>query len=323
MDYFLIVLFLSQSLLVHENFDIIIKNGKIIDGSGNSWFYGDIAIDDGKIIKVGKIDNASAKKTIDATGLIVAPGFIDVHTHIEGEEAKTPTADNFIYDGVTTVVTGNCGASRVDIRNYFQFLDSLKVSVNIATLIGHNDVRKSVMGTSNRSPTEEEMKKMEMLVQQAMMDGAVGFATGLIYIPGTYAKTEEIIRLAKVAASYKGVYATHMRNEGDSVVQAIKEAVHIGKEANIPVEISHFKVSGQQNWKSSIHTVALIEQARQEGVDVTIDQYPYTASSTSLSTLLPEDVLSDGADSVKARLQRADVRHYVIQSMLKSLKKES
>ncbi len=301
--------------------DIIIKNGRILDGTGNSWIKGDIAIKDGKILKTGHFDNISAAKTIDAKGLVVAPGFIDVHTHIEGDEFENPTANNFILDGVTTVVTGNCGSSRVNIKKYLGQLDSLKLSINVATLIGHNDIRKAVMGTANRKPTEEEMKKMEALAEQAMKDGAVGLSTGLIYIPGTYSETDEVVRLAKVAARYKGVYASHMRDEGDSVVQAIEEALLIGREAGIPVEISHFKLSGQQNWGRSKETVALIARAREQGIDVTIDQYPYTASSTSISTLLPDEILADGQDSIKARLQRPEVRKYVTDYILARLKK--
>jgi N-acyl-D-amino-acid deacylase len=165
------------------------------------------------------------------------------------------------------------------------------------------------------------MQRMEGIVDQAMKDGAVGLSTGLIYIPGTYAETNEIVRLAKVAARYNGVYASHMRDEGDSVTQAIDEALLIGREAHMPVEISHFKLSGQQNWGRSKETVAMIVKAREEGIDVTIDQYPYTASSTSLSTLLPDEILSDGADSIKARLQRPEVREYVYQYIKKKLKK--
>lgn len=301
--------------------DILIKNGRILDGTGNSWIWGDVAVKDGKILKIGSLANLQSVKVIDAKGLIVAPGFIDVHTHIEGDEVKNPTADNFIYDGVTTVVTGNCGSSNTGIGSYLHKLDSLQLSINVASLVGHNDVRKAVMGTANRSPTEEEMQRMEMLVEQAMKDGAVGLSTGLIYIPGTYAATEEVVRLAKVASRYHGVYASHMRDEADSVVQAIEEALHIGREANMPVEISHFKLSGQQNWGRSSETVPLIMQAREQGIDVTIDQYPYTASSTSLSTLLPDEILADGQDSIKARLQRPDVRNYVTAYMLKRLKK--
>lgn len=301
--------------------DILITNGRILDGTGNSWFYGNLAIKNGKIIRVGNTSGITASKIIDAKGMIVAPGFIDVHTHIEGGEISNPTADNFIHDGVTTVITGNCGSSHTDIKKYLWQMDSLHLSINVATLIGHNDVRKAVMGTANRKPTEEELKKMESIVEEGMKNGAVGFSTGLIYIPGTYSETNEVLRLAKAASKYKGVYATHMRDEGDSVIEAINEALYIGKEANMPVEISHFKLSGQQNWGRSKETIALIKKAREEGIDVTIDQYPYTASSTSLSTLLPNEILSDGQDSINARLLRPEVRKYVSNYMLGRLKK--
>lgn len=301
--------------------DILIRNGKILDGTGNSWYYGDVAVTGGKIVQTGRDLQVRAKKTIDATGLVVAPGFIDVHTHIEEDEAKQPTADNFIYDGVTTVITGNCGSSTTEVGNYLRWIDSFRLSINVATLIGHNDVRKAVMGRANRTATPEEMKRMEAIVEKAMQEGAAGLSTGLIYIPGTYTRTPEIVDLAKVAARYHGVYATHMRDEGDSVAFAIEEALTIGREAQIPVEISHFKLSGQQNWGRSRQTVAMIDAARKQGIEVTIDQYPYTASSTSISTLIPDEILADGQDSIRARLQRPAVRKYVISSMLKRLKK--
>lgn len=323
----LILLFLCLPLLsisqdpIPVGCDILVTNGKIIDGTGNSWYYGNLAIKDGKIIKAGRDINMTAKKIIDAKGLIVAPGFIDVHTHLEDDEKKEPNATNFIMDGVTTCITGNCGSSNVDIGRYLRWIDSLKLSINTATLVGHNDVRKSIMGRANRDATPEEMKKMEELVEKAMKDGAVGLSTGLIYIPGTYTKTPEIVSLAKIAAKYDGVYATHMRDEGDSVVFAIEEALTIGREAKIPVEISHFKLSGQHNWGRSKETVPMIEAARKEGIEVTIDQYPYTASSTSISTLIPDEILADGQDSIKARLQRPAIKKYVIRSMLARLKK--
>ncbi len=318
----LLLFFFFPFLCLAQNYaDVIIKNGKIIDGTGNSWFYGDIAVKEGKILSIGKLSGWRAGKIIDATGLIVAPGFIDVHTHIEDDEVRNPFATNFIYDGVTTVITGNCGASNIDIKRYFKFLDSLRLSINVASLIGHNDVRKEVMGRSSRTPTESELRRMEFIVEQGMKDGALGFSTGLIYIPGTYSKTEELIRLAKVASKYNGVYASHMRDEGDSVVQAIEEALRIGKEAKLPVEISHFKLSGQNNWGKSNITLPMIIKAREEGLDVTIDQYPYTASSTGLSTLLPDDILADGQDSIVARLARKEVRQRAIDHMLQRLKK--
>ncbi|HQR93485.1 MAG: aminoacylase [Bacteroidetes bacterium 24-39-8] len=317
----LFLLFLSPLLVQAQQADLLIKNGKILDGTGNSWFYGDIAIQKGKILRIGNLSGWQAARTIDATGKMVAPGFIDVHTHIEDDERKNPTADNFIYDGVTSVITGNCGLSESNLGAYFSMIDSLKLSINVAALVGHNNVRKAVMGSANRHPTEKEMLAMEAIVNKAMKDGAVGLSTGLIYIPGTYSKTEEIVRLAKIAAAYHGVYASHMRDEGDSVTQAIEEALTIGREAKIPVEISHFKLSGQQNWGRSAQTIPMVIKAREEGLDVTIDQYPYTASSTSLSTLLPDWVLADGQDSIKARLARPAVRKEVVDYMLAKLKK--
>jgi N-acyl-D-amino-acid deacylase len=316
-----IFLLLFPLTLSAQDCDILITNGKIIDGTGNNWYYGNIAVKNGKIIKIGRDVNLSAKKTIDAKGLIIAPGFIDVHTHLEDDEKKEPNATNFILDGVTTCVTGNCGSSNVDIGKYLNWIDSLKLSINVATLIGHNDVRKAVMGRANRDATPGEMKQMEDLVEKAMKDGAVGLSTGLIYIPGTYTTTPEIVALAKIAAKYDGVYATHMRDEGDSVTYAINEALTIGREAKIPVEISHFKLSGQHNWGRSKETVPMIEAARKEGIEVTIDQYPYTASSTSISTLIPDEVLADGQDSIKARLQRPEIRKQVINHILARLKK--
>lgn len=292
-----------------------------MDGTGNNWYYGNLAVKDGKIFKIGRAVNLPAKRTIDAKGFIIAPGFIDVHTHLEADEAKDPNATSFILDGVTTCVTGNCGSSNVDIKKYLSWVDSLKLSINVATLVGHNDVRKTVMGRANRDATPDELAQMEAIVDKAMKDGAVGLSTGLIYIPGTYTKTPEIVVLAKVAAKYNGLYASHMRDEGDSVTYAIEEALTIGREAKLPVQISHFKLSGQHNWGRSKETVPMIEAARREGIEVTIDQYPYTASSTSISTLIPDEILADGQDSIKARLQRPEIKKYVVSSMLARLKK--
>lgn len=296
--------------------DILIRNARIADGTGNSWYYGEVSVKDGRILAVTRQPQTlRATKTIDAGGRIVAPGFIDVHTHIEDDEFKVPTAESFLMDGVTTVITGNCGASNIDLGRYFRQLDSMTISINVASLIGHNDVRRAVMGSTNRMPTAEEQQKMESLVEKAMHDGAVGLSTGLIYVPGNYAQTAEVVGLAKAAAKHGGVYATHMRNEGDAVEAAIEEALSIGRQANIPVEISHFKIGGKQNWGRSAVTLALIEKARREGLEVTIDQYPYTASSTSLRTMLPDWALSGGHDSVVYRLTTPDIRKKIVSEM--------
>lgn len=324
----LLLLSLTMETIAQTECDLLITNGKIVDGTGNSWYRGTLVVNQGRIQRIYRNSpnetwqqNWKPKRIIDAQDLIVAPGFIDVHTHLEGDEKKDPEAKSFIYDGVTTCITGNCGLSEVNVKKYLSFVDSLHTSINIATLIGHNDIRRAVMGRANRDATSEEMKMMEDLVTKAMQDGAVGLSTGLIYIPGTFSKTPEIIALAKRAADLGGVYATHMRDEGDSVTQAIEEALTIGRATGIPLQLSHFKLSGQQNWGRSKTTLAMVEHARKEGLDVTIDQYPYTASSTSINTLIPDHLLADGTDSIRARLQRPDVRKEIIASIQKRLKK--
>ncbi|MEO8795084.1 MAG: D-aminoacylase, partial [Daejeonella sp.] len=300
--------------------DLLIQNGKIIDGTGNPWFYGDIAIRKGKIVAIGNLANTRARRIIDARNKVISPGFIDVHTHIEGDEKITPTADNFIYDGVTTVITGNCGSSNVDLKHYFKMLDSLKLSVNVASFVGHNSVREAVMGTANREPTTEELNKMKNLVAQAMKDGAVGFSTGLIYIPGTYAKTDEVVALAKSAAQYHGVYTSHIRSESQQVFAAIDEAINVGKQANMPVQISHFKI-GKPYWGQSDKTLGMVKQARADGFDVTIDQYPYTASSTSLNSMIPSWALENGKDSINFRLRDPVIRKKIIDEMISDMEK--
>ncbi len=317
---FLIGILSISCLSVAQSFDLVIKNGKIIDGSGNSWYYGDVGVRQGKITFIGKRESYDTKKILDAKGLIVAPGFIDVHAHIEGGEVTVPTADNFIFDGVTSVVTGNCGGSNLEINNYFKRIDSVRTSINIATLIGHNTVRRAVLGDAKREPTLEEQNSMNALVESAMKEGAVGLSTGLIYVPGTYAKTTEVVSLAKVASKYNGVYTSHIRDEGDNVHEAVSEAISIGREANIPVEISHFKVTYKPNWGRSTETIGLVERARLEGLDVTIDQYPYVASSTTLDTTLPTWAFSGGRDSLKLRLNDPAMRNKIKKEMVDGLK---
>lgn len=310
---------MPASLLAQQTADILIRNGKIIDGTGNSWFYGDVAIRNGKIIAVGKLAQYIAPKVIDAKRQIVAPGFIDVHGHIESGIFDQPTTENYIYDGVTTVVTGNCGGSASNLKRFFYRVDSLHPSINVASLVGHNTVREQVMKRENRLPTADEQRKMDSLVEQAMKEGAVGLSTGLIYIPGAFANTAEVVSLAKAASRHNGIYASHIRNEENSAIEAINEAIQVGKEANIPVQISHFKIGGRSNWGKSNITLGLVEQARKEGWDVTIDQYPYTASSTNLGVRLPEWALAGGQDSVKARLHHPAIRAQIKKEMLEQL----
>ncbi len=304
-----------------QNLDLLIRHAKIVDGSGNPWFYGDIGVANGEIVAVGDLTINIAKKVIDARGMVAAPGFIDVHTHIEQGILEHPLAENYLYDGVTTVITGNCGSSGADLVPFFEKMEKTGIALNVASLIGHNGVRKAVMGTDNRQATPDELRQMEVLVEKAMKDGAVGLSTGLIYVPGTYANTEEVVALAKVAAWHGGVYASHIRNEDHRVFDAIAEAVHIGKEADIPVEISHFKISGKASWGASEQMIGMIKNYRAQGIDVTVDQYPYTASSTSLDVLLPSWALAGGPDSMAARLDDAATKQRILDEMKETLEK--
>jgi N-acyl-D-amino-acid deacylase len=297
------------------DYDILIRNAHVIDGSGNPWFRADVGIRDGRIASIGRLEGQSAYRTIDAAGRVVAPGFIDVHTHVEGDVEKIPTGDNYLLDGVTTVITGNCGGSEVNLGEWFSKIDKLGLGLNVGSLIGHNSVREAVMGTANRQATPEEIQKMQALVEQAMRDGAVGFSTGLIYIPGTYSNTEEVVALAKAAAKYGGVYASHMRDEGSKVIQAIEEAVTVGKEAGVPVELSHFKIDNKSIWGSSTKSLALVEKFRREGVDVVVDQYPYERSSTNLGITLPSWALADGEEAIRKRLADPQMRSRIIDEM--------
>ncbi|KAA9346796.1 N-acyl-D-amino-acid deacylase family protein [Larkinella humicola] len=320
MKHLLYFLFIS-TFTYGQSFDLVIKNGRVVDGTGNPWYYADVAIQNGKVARIGTIPATEGKTVIDARNQIVAPGFIDVHTHVEGSLQDRPGAENFLYDGVTTLVTGNCGSSATNLRTFF---DSLRIggfSPNLASMIGHNTVRLKVMKMAFREPTAKEQTEMEALVEQAMKDGAVGISTGLIYTPGTYARTPEIVNLAKMASRYGGVYASHMRNEGQDVKKAIEEAIQIGREAGIPVEISHFKVASKPIWGSSVETVAMVEAARRDGYDVTVDQYPYTASSTSLSSIVPSWALADGDSATLLRFRDPVTRAKIRKEMLTGLKK--
>lgn len=309
----------SVGLFAQPTADVLIRNGKVIDGTGNSWYYGDVALKDGKILRIGRNLGLPATKVIDAKGLVIAPGFIDVHGHIEDGIISHPTADNYIYNGVTTVITGNCGSSAENIGRFFHQIDSVKPSINVATLVGHNSVRGQVMQRDKRKPTPEEQGKMEDLVEQAMKEGAIGLSTGLIYIPGAYAETDEVIGLARAAARHNGLYASHIRNEENKAAEAINEAIHIGKKANIPVQISHFKIGGKFNWGKSQEMLSLVENARREGWDVTIDQYPYTASSTNLGVRLPDWAFAGGNDSLLFRLRHPQIRSEIKKEMLAQL----
>jgi N-acyl-D-amino-acid deacylase len=301
-------------------YDLVITNARIVDGSGNPWFRADVAIKDGRIVRIGRVAPGAAAKTIDAKGQILAPGFIDVHTHVESIYSL-PTAENFVRMGVTSLVTGNCGSSATDVGQFLGRVNEKPLAVNLATLIGHGSVRRQVMGAEDRPPTPDELKQMEAIVEQGMKDGAVGLSTGLIYVPGTYAKTDEIVALARIAGRHGGVYATHMRNEGDKVADAIRESIAIGEQAGLPVEISHFKISNKKLWGQTPMTLGLVREARARGLSVTVDQYAYTASSTSLSSRLPSWLQAGGFEEAKKRLADKATRERVVNDTKDALKR--
>ena len=308
----------NASWLRAETFDLIIRNGRVVDGTGNPSFFADVAVNKGRVVALGRIAG-DARTEIDARGLIVAPGFIDVHTHAE-EIDELPLAENFVRMGVTTLVLGNCGSSALSVGDFFRRLESTNISPNVATLIGHGTVRGRAMGGSfMRPPSDAEMDQMKSMVEQAMKDGAIGLSTGLIYLPGTFAKTEELIELARVAARFDGIYATHMRSESHEMFEALEEVFRIAREANIRAEISHIKLSGKANWSRTDKVIAAIERAREQGLDITQDQYAYTASSTTMRQLIPDEAFDGGKDKFREIIGDPDKKAKLVADMKKKL----
>jgi len=261
-----LVVLLLASVARAETYDLIIRRASIVDGTGAPAYPGDVAVRAGRIAAVGPLPaDATAPTIIDAAGRSVAPGFIDVHTHSE-DVTELPVAENFLRMGVTTIVTGNCGGSKLDIAKFFADITRTTVAVNVATLIGHNTVRFQVMGGSfMRPPTPAELDQMRALVEQAMQDGAVGLSTGLIYLPGTFAKTDEIVALAEVASAHGGIYASHMRYENARILEALDELTTVAREAEIPAEVSHIKLSSPSAWGRADEILAYLDKARAEG----------------------------------------------------------
>ncbi|HBJ88302.1 MAG TPA: aminoacylase [Verrucomicrobiales bacterium] len=305
---------LLAGMVVAADFDLLITNALIADGSGAPLVKGSIAVKGGKIVAVGQIEGA-ADQIIDAGGNVAAPGFIDVHTHSE-DICLNPAAANFLRMGVTTIVTGNCGHSRTDVAKFFAEIEESKVALNVATLIGHGSVRDQGMGGSFiRAPNAEQLAVMKGLVDQAMKDGAVGLSTGLIYVPGSFAKTEELIELAKSAAAHDGIYVSHMRYETVRIFEALDEIIRIAKEAKIRAEVSHIKLSGPTAWGKAAEVLAVLDKARAEGLQITHDQYAYTASSTGLRQTLPDSALEGEREDFIARIADPQQKAEIIAQM--------
>jgi len=286
-------------------YDIVIRGGLIADGSGGRSYRADLAIKEGRIGAIGQVPAGAGRTEIDAAGRMVAPGFIDVHTHADGDIHTSPAAENFVRDGVTTIVTGNCGGSVQDVGNYFERIGKQGAGLNVATLYGHNTVLRAVKGDRKGELTPTQMAQAKDLVRTAMRQGAVGFSTGLIYNPGQFSPTEEIIELARVAGESGGIYASHMRNEGSEIFNAIDEAVRIGREAKVRIQISHFKLptTAAKQLGGAEATLGRVAAARNAGLEIGVDQYPYTASSTSIATLVPDEFLEQGVAGARERLK--------------------
>jgi N-acyl-D-amino-acid deacylase len=320
-------------------FDILIKDGRIIDGSGNPWFKSDIGIIQDRIEAIGFLDRFDAKRVIDACNLVVSPGFIDIHGHSDYTVVIDPRVESKIRQGVTTEVLGQCGKSPApltdDLREYnkkflgsqlpvdfkvnwesleeyLNLIDRNGASFNVVALVGQGTVRHNVLGVVDRPPTESEMEHMKDMVAKALKEGAFGMSSGLVTTPSCYADTTELVELAKVVAEFDGVYFCHIRGEGIQLFNAINEALEIAKRSGVSLEIPHFKASGRENWGKTGKALSLIEEARMEGIDVTIDQYPWTASSIGLSALLPPWVHEGGNEKLLDRLKSPEIRKKIV-----------
>jgi N-acyl-D-amino-acid deacylase len=313
--------------------DFLIQHVRVIDGSGASSFVADVAIRGDTIAQVGQITSPQARVIIDGTGLAVSPGFIDLHTHSDYTLLVNPLAESKVHQGVTTEVIGNCGTSpaplgdeaypiirarmeqqyQLDVNwrtlaGYLARLAESGIAVNVVPIVGHGTVRSAVMGYAQRPPVARELARMKALLTEAMAEGAFGLSTGLVYAPGCYADTDEIVELARVVGQAGGMYFSHIRGESDTVLEAVQEAITVGERAGVAVQISHLKTAGHANWQKTPTLLDLLDQANTRGLDVTGDMYPYTAGATSLGALLPPWVHEGGLAKLLPRLQDPNAR---------------
>jgi N-acyl-D-amino-acid deacylase len=305
----------QQNPLATSSYDLVLRNARIVDGTSSPWYRADLAIRGDTIARIAPSIRESAARVIDLGDLVVAPGFIDIHTHASRNIFAVPTADNYIRQGVTTVFEGPDGAGSVvgslpaPIKPFLDRLETTPRSINVAAFIGQNAVREAVIGLANRAPSAAELERMREIVRQGMRDGAFGLSTGLFYVPGAFTPLEEIVELQKVVTPFRGVHTSHMRDEASRVVESVKETIAIGELSGVPTHVSHHKVVGKAYWGKSVETLQVIDAARARGIDVTMDQYPYTASSSTIqSSLLPPWAMEGGIEGAKARLKDPTTR---------------
>jgi len=301
-------------------YDLVIAGGKIVDGAGGSWYVGDVGIKGDSIVAMGKLDPTEGARRLDAKGLVVAPGFIDVHTHSRRGIFDDPYALNYIRQGVATIMEGPDGSSPLPVKNFLDKVAATKTAPNFGMFAGQGSIREQVLGLVNRAATAGELDKMREITRQAMRDGAFGLSTGLFYVPGNYTPTEEVVELAKVAGALGGMHTSHMREEAARIMDSVRETIRIGEEGGLPTQVTHHKVIGRANWGRSKETLQLIDEARARGVDVTVDAYPYTASSTGTGALIPQWAQEGGQKALVERLNAPQQLVRVKASIVESLK---
>jgi dihydroorotase/N-acyl-D-amino-acid deacylase len=304
------------------SYDVLIVHGRVFDGTGGAWYRADVGLRGDTIAAVGDLRGAAATVTIDARDLAVAPGFIDIHSHGRRGIFEVPLAENYIRQGVTSIIEGPDGSSPLPLGPYLDKIAALHAAVNFGAFVGQGTIRQEVVGLEDRKATAAEIAQMQELVREAMRQGAFGLSTGLFYVPGAYTPTEEVIALARAAGELGGIHISHMRNEAGGVIESVAETIRIGEEGHLPTQVTHHKVIGKANWGASVRTLALVEAARARGVDATIDAYPYTASSTGTSALFPRWSLEGGHAQLVKRLTDPATRERIKAAVVDSIRDE-
>jgi N-acyl-D-amino-acid deacylase len=302
-------------------YDLVLRGGRVVDGSGSPWFRADVAIRDDTIAAVSRHLSGGARRTIDVEGAVVAPGFIDIHSHARAI-LKRPTAENYLRQGVTSLIEGPDGSSPVPLGDFLRQVAALPPALNLGSMIGQGSIREKVVGPSDRAAEGAEIEAMKALVREGMRDGALGLSTGLFYVPGAFTPTDEVTALAGVAGAMGGIHISHMRNEAAGVLESVRETIEIGEGGDLPTQVTHHKIIGRPNWGKSVETLGLVAAARSRGVDVTIDQYPYAASMTALEVLIPVWAREGGRARLLERLHDTASRVRIREAVAENIRND-